>query len=116
PRLTQRRPVTYVHTAIAASSVRPYMWTVNGPSSSVPELGEGIDARRLTAGAFCQGTGTGRRHSPADGRGDSHGHGGQAPTAPDPGPAPRAQLPECRVVLLESGKPIPARISGAFVN
>src|SRR5512132_837206 len=52
PRATQRRPVTYVHTAIATSRVRPYMWTVNGPSSSVPELGEGIDARRLTAAAF----------------------------------------------------------------
>ncbi|MCZ7588366.1 MAG: hypothetical protein M5U27_05775 [Gaiella sp.] len=44
--------MTYVQTAIAASSVRPYMWTVNGPRSSVPELGEGIDARTLTAGAF----------------------------------------------------------------
>ena len=57
PRLTQRRPVTYVHTAIAASSVSPYMWTVNGPSSSVPELGEGIEARRLTAGAFYERSG-----------------------------------------------------------
>src|SRR6476619_4684683 len=53
PRDAQRRPVTYVHTAIATSSVRPYMWTVNGPSSSVPELGEGIDARTLTAAALC---------------------------------------------------------------
>jgi len=26
---------------------------VSGPSSSVPEFGEGIDARRLTAVAFC---------------------------------------------------------------
>jgi hypothetical protein len=33
------------------------MWTVNGPSSSVPELGEGIDARRLTAGAFYERAG-----------------------------------------------------------
>src|SRR5262245_34206269 len=54
PRLTHRRPVTYVHSAIAASSVRPYMWMVNGPSSSVPELGEGIDARVLTARALCR--------------------------------------------------------------
>src|SRR4029453_4197787 len=54
PRLTHRRPVTYVQSAIAASSVRPYMWIVNGPTSSVPELGEGIEARRLTAAAFCR--------------------------------------------------------------
>jgi hypothetical protein len=33
------------------------MWTVNGPSSSVPELGEGIEARRLTAAAFYEGAG-----------------------------------------------------------
>jgi hypothetical protein len=33
--------------------VRPYMWTVSGPRSSVPELGEGIDARWFTAAAFC---------------------------------------------------------------
>jgi len=28
------------------------MWTVNGPRSSVPEPGDGIERRRLTAGAF----------------------------------------------------------------
>jgi hypothetical protein len=35
------------------------MWMVSGPSSSVPELGEGIDARRLTAVAFCLSAGKG---------------------------------------------------------
>jgi len=53
PRFTHRFPVTQVQIAIAASSVSPYMWIVSGPSSIVPELGEGIDARRLTADAFC---------------------------------------------------------------
>jgi hypothetical protein len=42
-----------VQTAIATSSVNPYMWIVSGPISTVPELGEGIDARKLTADAFC---------------------------------------------------------------
>jgi hypothetical protein len=33
-----------------ASSISPYMWIVSGPSSSVPEDGEGMDARTVTAG------------------------------------------------------------------
>ena len=49
PRATHRLPVTQTQSAIAASKVRPYMWSVNGPMSSVPELGEGIEATRLTA-------------------------------------------------------------------
>src|SRR4029079_10577649 len=35
--------------AIPASSIRPYIWIVIGPRSSVPEDGEGIDARSVTA-------------------------------------------------------------------
>src|SRR4029453_13538700 len=38
--------------AIATSSVRPYMWIVSGPRSSVPVLGEGMKAR-LTRATFC---------------------------------------------------------------
>src|SRR5215831_10434789 len=38
--------------AIATSSVRPYMWIVSGPMSSVPVCGEGMDAR-LTRATFC---------------------------------------------------------------
>ena len=38
-----------MHAAIPASSIRPYMWIVTGPRSSVPEDGDGIDARSITA-------------------------------------------------------------------
>src|SRR6187200_2482920 len=50
PRATQRRPVIQMHAAMPASSISPYMWIVSGPSSRVPEDGEGIDARNATAG------------------------------------------------------------------
>jgi hypothetical protein len=42
-------PVIAMHAAIPASSIRPYMWIVTGPRSSVPEDGDGIDARSATA-------------------------------------------------------------------
>src|SRR5215208_1318555 len=45
--------------AIATSSVRPYMWIVSGPRSSVPVPGEGMEAR-LTPATFCP-----RRATPA---------------------------------------------------
>src|SRR5215212_7075164 len=48
PRATQRRPVIAIAAAIPSSSIRPYMWIVSGPSSSVPEDGEGIEARSGT--------------------------------------------------------------------
>ena len=38
-----------MHAAIPASSIRPYMWIVIGPSSIVPEDGDGMDASRFTA-------------------------------------------------------------------
>src|SRR4029453_9629284 len=43
--------------AIATSSVRPYMWIVSGPRSSVPVPGEGMKAR-LTRATFCPGAPT----------------------------------------------------------
>src|SRR5688572_26241578 len=36
--------------AIPARSIRPYMWIVTGPRSIVPDDGEGIEARNVTAG------------------------------------------------------------------
>src|SRR5215475_7295827 len=44
PRLTQRTPVSATHAAIASRSVSPYMWSTSGPTSTVPECGEGIEA------------------------------------------------------------------------
>src|SRR5687767_2685158 len=39
-----------MQTAIPARSIRPYMWIVTGPRSIVPDDGEGIEARNVTAG------------------------------------------------------------------
>ena len=36
--------------AMPASSISPYMWIVSGPSSSVPDDGDGMEARKVTAG------------------------------------------------------------------
>jgi transposase len=52
PRRVQRTPVSQMHAAIPASSISPYMWIVTGPRSSVPEDGEGMEARRLTAASI----------------------------------------------------------------
>src|ERR671939_693960 len=52
PRRTQRTPVSQMQAAIASSSIRPYMWIVSGPSSSVPVCGEGMKAW-LTWATFC---------------------------------------------------------------
>ena len=46
PRRTQRTPVSQMQAAMPASSIRPYMWIVIGPRSSVPDEGEGIEASR----------------------------------------------------------------------
>ena len=43
-RFVQRSPVTTMQTAIASSSISPYMWIVTGPTSKKPLSGEGIDA------------------------------------------------------------------------
>src|ERR671930_283203 len=43
-RFVQRRPVTTMQTAIASSSISPYMWMSTGPSSKKPVSGDGIDA------------------------------------------------------------------------
>src|SRR6187455_3698989 len=55
PRLTNRWPVIQMHIAIAASSVRPYMWIVSGPRSTAPLDGDGIEARRLMVGTMGAG-------------------------------------------------------------
>jgi hypothetical protein len=34
--------------AMPASSISPYMWIVSGPSSSVPDEGDGMEARMST--------------------------------------------------------------------
>src|SRR5436853_6306771 len=57
PRATQRTPVSPIAAAIASSSIRPYMWIVSGPRSSVPLCGEGIEAR-FTRAPFCPGVRT----------------------------------------------------------
>src|SRR4029450_4081755 len=48
PHFTQRYPVSATHAAIASSSMSPYMWIVNGPTSIVPLEGEGMLARKVT--------------------------------------------------------------------
>src|SRR6478735_7817625 len=65
PRLTNRWPVIQMQIAIAASSVRPYMWIVSGPMSTAPLDGDGIEARRLMVGTMGAGfQGSTVRHSP----------------------------------------------------
>ena len=47
PRCTQRTPVSAMQAAMPRSSIRPYMWIVIGPRSSVPDEGEGMEARNV---------------------------------------------------------------------
>src|SRR5215210_8990590 len=53
PRFTQRTPVSQMAAAIASSSIRPYMWIVSGPMSSVPVCGDGMEA--IIGATFCPG-------------------------------------------------------------
>ena len=84
------------------------MWTVSGPRSSVPLLGEGIDARVLTAGPFCQ------RAWPPSPPGVSAPDGG--------GQGLRGAMPFARssataaAVFSSPSWPSAASTSGAFVN
>ena len=52
PRRTYRTPVSATHAAIASRSIRPYMWTTNGPRSIVPRSGEGMEAITSRDSAF----------------------------------------------------------------
>ena len=93
------------------------MWTVNGPSSSVPELGEGIDARRLTAGRILPDRGS-------DLSGEGRTSGGvlgeparfrQLGIGATASPFARSSA-SAASVFSSHARPIPARTSGAFVN
>jgi hypothetical protein len=42
-----------MHAAMPASSIKPYMWIVSGPSSSVPDEGDGMEAKKATGYGFC---------------------------------------------------------------
>src|SRR5919108_2825494 len=44
PILVQRIPMSTTAAAMASSSISPYMWIVNGPTSTVLVSGDGIDA------------------------------------------------------------------------
>src|ERR671930_656946 len=75
PWATQRRPLSQIAAPMPASSIRPYMWIVSGPTSTVPLDGEGIEATRATA-RFCPPPRSARGSS--DLQEDLHGQLGSA--------------------------------------
>src|SRR5512134_4187180 len=62
PRATQRLPVIQMQAAMPARSMRPYMWIVIGPSSRVPEDGDGMEASSVTAERIVPRRADGARH------------------------------------------------------